>query len=51
MNNLHINGCEGTMGYRATDSACQSESGVKGKSGKLLGSLRACLLHHGIELR
>jgi hypothetical protein len=47
---LHIDGCEGTVGDGTADSASQGESGVESDTAELLGSAGSDLLDDGIDL-
>jgi hypothetical protein len=49
--NLHIDGCESTVGDCTADSTCQSESGVEGNAAELLGGFGGEILDDGIDLR
>lgn len=48
---LHIDGCEATVGDRTADCTSQGESGVELKTAELLGGVGGDLLDDGIDLR
>lgn len=48
--NVHINGCETTVGNGAADGTSKGESGVESKAAQLLGSVGLGRLDDGVNL-